>query len=400
MLKLNIKSSLLITGIALIGFASCKKKEIEPEPSGSGTKPAIVLDCDYFHVDRVLVNDPDAPVDYIINCKMDVYADIVIEPGVVIEFEQNAGIDIDDFNIPKASLSAIGTQDKPIVFRGVKKEAGYWRGLMFDSNSSRNELTHVRVEDAGGQAFNSNGDRGGVIVFADAKLKMNNSKVTNSQTYGLNAVYNGTNSLVLNNNTISGNNRPAYISANLIHSLNGTNHFSGNTEDYILIYTNADYITSSTTWHKTDVKYRTDGSFDVNAMLTIEPGVEIEFSQGGYMKIGETGGIKAIGTPSDPIVFTGVSKVSKAWKGIYIDSENAENEIAHAEFNYSGIGSPEGNVWLWYDRFLNIHDVAFNTIHGCGIHYKVMNGETNNPNLTIGQNITVDAGGCVSTVWN
>lgn len=402
MKKLNFKSALFIVGLALFSFASCKKEEIEPKPTNppsAGTEPAIILDCNFFNEDRVLVDNPEAPVDYIINCKMRISADIIIEPGVVIEFEQNAGIDVDDFNIANASLSAVGTAEKPIVFRGVKKEAGYWRGIMFDSNSPMNNLTHVRIEDGGGQAFNSNGDRGGVIVYSGAQLKMNNSKVTNSQTYGFNAVYTNTNSVTLNNNTFTENDGPAYVCPNILDALNGTNSFKGNTDDYIRVYTNAAYINKPSTWHKADVKYRTNGGFDVGGgLLTIQPGVKIEFAQESKLKIGETGGLKAVGTAEEPIIFSGISKVPKGWKGIYLHSKHAENEIAFAEIEYSGIGSPQGNVWLWYNSILNIHDVTFSNIHGCGINYRSPSaGEEDN--LTIGANIIVDSGGCESSVW-
>src|SRR5690554_2478116 len=54
--------------------------------------PPIVLDCDYFSEDRVLTDDPQRPVDYVITCYANVQGSLKIEPGVVIEFENHAGL--------------------------------------------------------------------------------------------------------------------------------------------------------------------------------------------------------------------------------------------------------------------------------------------------------------------
>ena len=63
--------------------------------------PPIVLDCDYFSEDRILTDDPQRPVDYIIPCYADVQGSLRIEPGVVIEFEKHAGlwINLDSNNL-------------------------------------------------------------------------------------------------------------------------------------------------------------------------------------------------------------------------------------------------------------------------------------------------------------
>src|SRR5690606_16346996 len=163
----------------LVGLGACTSDDEGSDPIVEQFNDPIVLDCDFFQQARVLTDDPFAPVDYIITCNMQVTAPIKIEPGVVIEFEQNAGLDIDDYHTANGSLSAIGTADKPIILRGVQKTKGWWRGIMFDTESHLNELTYVQIEDAGGMSFNSNGDKGAVHVFADSQLKMTNSTISN-----------------------------------------------------------------------------------------------------------------------------------------------------------------------------------------------------------------------------
>lgn len=397
----TLKLSLVALGLCTFIFTSCKKDKVDPK---TGNKPPIVLDCDYFSEDRVLVDDPDAPVDYVITCVMAVHADIKIEPGVVIEFEQDAGIEVDDFNIPKASLSAIGTSSKPIIFRGVKKEKGYWRGIMFDSNSPDNRLEYTKVEYAGGKRFNSNGQMGAVHLYADGKLTIKNSEITNSSTFGLNAVYNAA-ELVFENNKINNNETPVTISPELIGAMTNSNDFKGNAKDFIVIESGS--IINATTWHKVNVPYQILNSSTYNYskgiavknILTIEPGVHMEYEAQTKLSIAEdVGAIKAVGTSSDPIIFTAVNKVQNGWVGIYFNSAHPLNEIGFAEFWYSGKttgsgDSESGTIRLWYNNLLNIHDVTFKNINGCAINYGILASQSGNSLLTY-SNLTLDAGAC------
>lgn len=400
-LKINSLKHLFLL-LILFGLTACTSDDDGSEPIGEQFNDPIVLDCNFFKEARVLTDDPLAPVDYIVTCKMHVSAPIKIEPGVVIEFEENAGLDIDDFNTADGSLNAVGTANKPIVFRGTQNNKGWWRGIMFDSNSTLNELTHVFVEDAGGLAFNSNGDRGAVHLYANSRLKITNSTISNSDTYGLNAVYTGS-VLAVQNSKFINNNAPAVVNPGYLNAINNTNLYAGNTNDFVFVNPYGEEIKSPTTWSKIDVPYSVMSnavkSIRVRDLLTIQPGVVIEFGAETELHIHEDGGgLKAVGTPTDPIIFTGVSKVPKAWKGIRVYSEHAENKIAHAEIHYSGLGAPQGNVWLWYESLLNIHDVKFMNINGCAINYRVLTGEPGNPNLHIGSNVTAD-NGCVTNIW-
>lgn len=386
----------------LLTFSACTSDDDSSDPILEEFNEPIVLDCNFFQQPRVLTNDPLAPVDYVVTCVMQVRAAITVEPGVVIEFRENAGLNIDDFHTADGSLKAIGTADKPIVFRGVNNTKGYWRGIMFDSASTLNELTHSFVEDAGGQSFNSNNDKGAVHVYASSRLKMTNSLISNSESYGLNATY--TSSIItLENNRFTNNNAPAVVNPGYLNAINNTNLYSGNTSDFVFIDPYGEEIKTPTTWYKIDVPYSVISNaiknIRVRDILTIQPGVVIEFGAETQLLIYEDGGgIKAIGTAAEPIIFTGVSKVPKAWRGINISSEHAVNEIAYAEIQYSGLNAPQGNVWLWYESLLNIHNVKFTNISGCGINYRVLTGQGSNPNLTIGENVTVD-NGCVTNIW-
>src|SRR5690606_6318641 len=145
---------------------------------------------------------------------------------------QNAGIEIDDSNVASASLSAKGTSAQPIVLKGAVSGQGYWRGLLFDSSNIKNELKYVTIDGAGGQAFNSNNDRGALIIWAGGRLALTNSVVTNSASYGLNAGYHDA-TLDLQNNEFSSNNAPVKINPKYIDNINNSNTYTGNTKDFV-----------------------------------------------------------------------------------------------------------------------------------------------------------------------
>ena len=71
---------------------------------------------------------------------------LTIEPGTVIEFASGMGMEVQD---SAAGLSAIGTADAPIVFRGIDTNA--WLGIGFAETSwTGNALENVQFENAYG----------------------------------------------------------------------------------------------------------------------------------------------------------------------------------------------------------------------------------------------------------
>ncbi|HNP63696.1 MAG TPA: tail fiber protein, partial [Woeseiaceae bacterium] len=93
--------------------------------------------------DTTIRNRP-ADIDYRADCVVDVTAALTIEPGVVIQFAEDAGLGVYD----SGSLTANGTTTEPVIFRGVQAAPGYWRGIHFETNSSDNRLSHVEIRHA------------------------------------------------------------------------------------------------------------------------------------------------------------------------------------------------------------------------------------------------------------
>ncbi len=77
-------------------------------------------------------------------------------------------------------------------------------------------------------------------------------------------------------------------------------------------------IMTDTTWNASGSPYNVIGSVLVwnGSTLTIEPGVVVNFADGKYLWIGDSGKLIADGTPDDKITFTGISKTKGYWKGV------------------------------------------------------------------------------------
>lgn len=389
----------VLTGIAacviLTGaIASCKKKD-NTTPGGSNptpgvTKAADTIDCNHaIKSGGTLANDPDAPVDYVVTCQVSLSGDVTIEPGTVIEFTTDAGLQVNG----SGSLAINGTSADPITLTGVDKTAGAWAGVLYDSDDTKNSMSYTTIDYAGGSQFNSNGDLGSIVIWADTKLKMDNCTIMNSAAYGLNARYGGAD-VTMSNNTFTKNDMPMKLKAELLHLATGNNSYKGNTKDFVLLEFYTSTINDDATWHKIDVPYLTEGTtLKVNDMLTVEPGVEVHMGQATYIAIQENGAIKAVGTPSNPIIFRGEVAVAGSWAGIGVSfSSNPLNEIGHAKIMHAGGDNLKGAIYMWAKPVLNVHDVEFSDVKTCAL-YAAPNVSSPNTNLTLGNCTYANCGG-------
>jgi len=336
---------------AFLLIQGCEKEEEKPVE-----KDPVVLDCDYFETDRVLEDDPNRPVDFIVTCVAKVEGDIVIKEGVVIEFQDDAGLYVE-----VGTLKAEGTSSKKVVFTGVNKIKGSWRGIFYASKSTNNILDHAEVSYAGGGSFNVFGDLGNVVVFEHAKLAITNTEISNGNEHGLNAVWRNTEIRAFNNNTITGNNKyPVFSLTEYGSVFDATNSFVGNDMDYIFL--DGSYvIRGNRTWQKTNVPYLIDGAItiDKNESLIIEAGAELRFEDQSEIFVKKGGYLAVNGKASDMVLITGIVNQPGAWLGIMNQSDDLRNVIDYAEIAYAGGGPHDvfgelGTIVLHWDSYQKV----------------------------------------------
>lgn len=88
-------------------------------------------------------------VDYCIKANITVTSALTIEPGVIIEFDDNAGLYVDG-----GKIIAKGNAANLIVFTGKNKIKGAWRGIELSaSDEEENEFDFCEISYAGSSAM-------------------------------------------------------------------------------------------------------------------------------------------------------------------------------------------------------------------------------------------------------
>ena len=86
------------------------------------------------------------------------------------------------------------------------------------------------------------------------------------------------------------------------------------------------------------------------AMLTVQPGVTVQFSPTAALQVAGT--LNALGSTTQTITFTGVTAAAGSWHGLTVDNTAlapASANLAYATFDYGGLSGP-GSAEILVDR--------------------------------------------------
>jgi hypothetical protein len=181
-----------------------------------------------------------------------------------------------------------------------------------------------------------------------------------------------------------------FVEAGYAGSIDGGT-FTGNDIDVIYLdsYAGAGDVTTAQTWTDLAVPYRikTGGQVQViQVTLTIAAGVELEFETNAGIIVNDNSALKALGTATNQILFTGVDKVAGAWGGIEFSfTQSPLNEIGFATIEYGSNPEARGAIYMWANPVLSVHDVTFRDLKSCAFYDapKTQSNPSSNPNLTV-----------------
>lgn len=302
---------------------------VEEDPDNPITPKVITQITSNTTLKKIADEGPD----YCIRNVVTVLADLVIEPGVVIEFAEGAGIYVSS----TGSMSAVGTANESITFTGKTKEQGHWKGIVFASNTSSNHLSHTIVEYGGHSGFDGAGLIANIMVESGGKVKLDNNIIRKSEGYGIFLRDREVQLASFSQNTISGNFAPVMASVNLLHQLTADNTYTNNSKNYIDMYASGVSIADDVTWKAIGVDYRLPGSVEyIDAAVEIEPGVNFVVQSNGGLQVLANGSLKAIGTTSDEIVFKGEQDEVGYWRGLNFRSNNPNNTLSYVSISNGG----------------------------------------------------------------
>jgi hypothetical protein len=286
-------------------------------------------------------------------------ATLTIEPCAVVRVIPTRGFQVNG----GGKIVAHGSADQPIVFQGQDHAA--WGSILVDSTGYV-DLAYVTVQDAG-ELGATRGSAGGALHLAgvfDQPLqrlaKVDHVTLEGAVRFGAVLEMRGAFTDDSDSLTITGSGEMAmWASASSLGSI-PPGDYSGNMVDAIRIKTDTN-VDADVTIHERGVPYvvggdgassqlRVHGLDDKLAVLTIEPGVTLEFPKSDrdsalYLQHSSnapvdapSGALVAVGTAKKPIVFTSAEATPAAgdWIGVWFDAFSAQDELDYVRVEYAG----------------------------------------------------------------
>lgn len=338
-----------------------------PSDDGACT---VTITATELTVSSVFVNSPSA-CDYLIDAPIVVLSNgtFTIEPGTTIRFAQDAYLDVAD----NASLQAVGTPEARITFEGASPIKGFAKGLFFSPGSLPSRIDYADFRHLGKEDTNVYKFHNGAISGLDnGGLALTNTTVSGSLFYGAeldDVVLSEFANNIFYDNALYG----VVIDAAQVYKLDAGSEYGGGTQPngrpYVLIAALSETYERAT-WKRLNAPYFVDSVFYIKAgTVTLEPGVQFVFGQGGGIDIDDLGALTAIGTPDAPIVFIGEQPQPGYWDGLsYFESPSRENVLSYAEVHYAG-GSDliDGAVSVGLESYLNMSHTTVSNSAGWGV---------------------------------
>lgn len=377
--------SLLMLLVTTLLLTSCSNDDDDIVTDPLEILPPIVLACDYFSQDRVLENDPQRPIDYVISCYTSIQGSLKIEAGVVIAFENHAGMRIEMEN---KLFEVNGTADEPVIFTATTQQNGFWRGLYFaEAHNLNNVIEHAVIEYAGSQPFTEmspiyEGSLAirGVSGTPPQALTLNYVEISKGGSFGLDFSRLETNATVVASNLIitENNGVPAKVTAEMAHIFNSSSTYTGNTIDFVNIVSDHYEIEATRVWQNLDAPYLIDDRVHIKdgGHLTVSAGSKLYFEPLAYIQPfdGSTAGgselsLKIMGTSDNPVLLTAAN--GNNWGGLFFGFTQEDNIISHAIIEYAKGDFPVGNhtntgaIYMHATPRLHVENTLFRNIPNC-----------------------------------
>ncbi|WP_157943723.1 MULTISPECIES: hypothetical protein [Arenibacter] len=290
-----------------------------------------------LHLSNVF-DDPDK-FDYLVTGDIHVKALLTIDPNVVIAFEENTAMYVDNPGaiITTAAASSFTT------FTGKNKVPGYWKGLIINSNSPLNKLDRVTIEYGGGAIAQGMevATSLGIDNEGPGHLDLVSSIIQYSGAYAM-AVEVGAKWNTESFNVYRDNNKTIRVPASQFGIVSSLSEFHNNEENVIEIIGDPIHSTVETLWsplnnNPIDLKYIVKGKIEVVSGLRIMQGLEFYMDRDSEINITTSGYLVAQGSNQYPIKFRGNESLDGGyWKGISIMSADKKNEMNYVEIQDAG----------------------------------------------------------------
>ncbi len=286
---------------------------------------------------------------HMVTCDIDVNGTLTIKPGALIYMASEKSITVN------GKLLAQGTAAKPIKFLPGNNGTtpGQWGHIMFTSTASNESILDYCEIKFGGKAWSywypgfEYYSSYGTVHVKDCEISINNSSIEGGAAYGIVLTENAKFKSFANNKITASTKNPIRIYGTALHTIGKTSTYPSEKE---IVVVGSEYLNpgADVTWYKQTVPYLLDGSVGLYGgfTVTIEAGTTIELDSKNFFNVGYissgTGTLKAIGTASQPIIFTSAraTKARGDWAGVLIGSNSVLQycviEYAGSDYTISG----------------------------------------------------------------
>lgn len=384
-MKNLIKFLLTITALIFI-LSSCEKDETDPDP----------IICEIHITDDITENTIwEASCTYYVDRDIDITNDAIltIEPGTVIKFAQGMELTVSDAGSSTGNIIAVGTKDQMILFTSQAQapSKGDWDGIWLYSGCNASKFDYCKIEYAGDYKWSSGS--GAITSNYANNTTIDNCLFENNDDYGVRIYQNRTAlSSFTNNVFIDNTTGDLKLKAYNVSSIGEGNAFS---KDIIVAGDDVD-APGDVLWRKQNVAYliinnEVTVGCGTGTKLIIEAGASIKLSQVHGIEIAyassRVGMIEAIGTATDPIIFTSSStNPSKGdWNTIvFYDGCSAGSVFDYCNFSYGGARNiPTAFITFKFQQgsTTTIKNCSFSYSEGYGIMLDQPNTDTSYPTL-------------------
>ena len=323
-------------------------------------------DCDYLIVPRN-ADDPTAfgraPVT-VTNARL------TIEPGVKIRFALDGSINIHD----GGALHAVGTPAERIRFESAEPIRGYGRGLYFTGHSLASRVEYADLINLGEDISLTGHDAAIAGDRFSAGLTLKHSTVSGSSTSG--AELYKLNIIEFENNAFFDNTQfGIVVSGRQMHKLDTASDYLGasgvNGRPFVSVIGvgSTSTVENDANWSALNAPYFIGNALHIDAGdIDIAPGTRFVFGEGARLRVDEFASLRAVGTASQPIIFTGEHAVRGYWDNIvFFESSSARNRFEYVEVSYGGRGTADASVEVLLRAFVTITQSTITNSNAWGV---------------------------------
>ncbi len=292
-----------------------------------------------------IFDDASIP-DYLAMEHVNIKARVSFEPGVIVESDSDVYIHVSGSS---ASLTAEGTASQRIVFTGIDKVKGSWRGISISSSSVNNKLDYVDVMYAGSSDIGDTKTSVFMKSNTDTKLSIKNTNISESDGYALTTDGDDAVLTAFENNNFNNNAQaPLQIGGENLYALDETSVFSDNGIQAIEIISRSVTFENPGTISYSLLPIHFYGGCHLRSTVTFSEGVTCLFDAGSRLWVTNEGAIIAEGTSEKEVIFSGMDESPGAWRGIELDSPSTSNKLDFCQVKYGGsTGGRGANIYMF-----------------------------------------------------